>query len=760
LFVVYSCLGSFVPVFAQDTAEATTLLANSECPDDPYLTTSAWSSAPSRLVAVSNKVDTESCSYSWPERCESKYKKRIEYFFFEKDSLENANLHLLKWEYLECIQPSMNADMTCKESETAYGKDLTKCCSWDPYKRLRRNGDRWSNEEENRRQMTQCCEAWSQVYTVDRLNTDNTEDEPDELFTSLCCAWELYDDWKKCCDWEIYDDWWKEMCCGAWSIPFKWEDWKYSCVKEDTCTALAQKIGAAYEWMQYVQCHQTTKQEIKDEQAWEIQNRIKALSEDVNKYKCNLVPSLKLQIDEVIAWKKDFWPEVCNSLQWLYTQRECLKAASFMNEFTLAKWDLETYTSQLTTINSNLDETNVTEEALSLAEQYEQIEKMAKKASKAVKKNTGEEPKYRAVNDYCSAVWVWDMPDIAPLAACDEIWTSKPLPTSTNIESYLRDQLEIISTNVSRTTADIVMFGGDSENKVLDDAKESYKTLKSQVVKLQEDFEKDGAPVLMSQNVSICSNLWDIAHAWTLVQAVAEGDDEKSEKDGAVNAAIVTKAENLYGHLTTFCTSLETYRTAQENQEQVAEWETKEPLEDTPENRRIMRDLQIKSCQDCKTYDKYWVCCGESDWLASDNLCYPKDMISTTTREFCHTWTTEDGECIRNDYGSMWLHCTPQQLISWKCSMETYKMLQIRQSNQDPDPGSFIQDIILAITSFVWVVATISLIVIGMRFVGGGVDESQASTAIQWIKYVVIGIMLVALSYTIIRVIQYIAMWR
>jgi len=65
---------------------------------------------------------------------------------------------------------------------------------------------------------------------------------------------------------------------------------------------------------------------------------------------------------------------------------------------------LETYTSQLTTINSNLDETNVTEEALSLAEQYEQIEKMAKKASKAVKKNTGEEPKYRAVNDYCSAV--------------------------------------------------------------------------------------------------------------------------------------------------------------------------------------------------------------------------------------------------------------------------------------------------------------------------------------------------------------------
>ncbi|NCQ81797.1 hypothetical protein GW750_03150 [bacterium] len=99
------------------------------------------------------------------------------------------------------------------------------------------------------------------------------------------------------------------------------------------------------------------------------------------------------------------------------------------------------------------------------------------------------------------------MPDIAPLAACDEIWTSKPLPTSTNIESYLRDQLEIISTNVSRTTADIVMFGGDSENKVLDDAKESYKTLKSQVVKLQEDFEKDGAPVLMSQNVSICSNL-------------------------------------------------------------------------------------------------------------------------------------------------------------------------------------------------------------------------------------------------------------
>jgi len=45
-----------------------------------------------------------------------------------------------------------------------------------------------------------------------------------------------------------------------------------------------------------------------------------------------------------------------------------------------------------------------------------------------------------------------------------------------------------------------------------------------------------------------------------------------------------------------------------------------------------------------------------------------------------------------------------------------------------------------------------------MRFVGGGVDESQASTAIQLIKYVVIGIMLVALSYTIIRVIQYIAM--
>lgn len=125
----------------------------------------------------------------------------------------------------------------------------------------------------------------------------------------------------------------------------------------------------------------------------------------------------------------------------------------------------------------------------------------------------------------------------------------------------------------------------------------------------------------------------------------------------------------------------------------------------------------------------------------------------------CPAWISDEWDCLVNEQGTLGIEMNPDCLTSWNCSLNVYELLGIRQSDQNPDPNLFVQDIVLAATSFIGVVVTISLVVAGVKYVfsaaPGNVTSSE--TAKKGILYAFLWLLLVSLSYAIIRVIQYIA---
>jgi hypothetical protein len=69
----------------------------------------------------------------------------------------------------------------------------------------------------------------------------------------------------------------------------------------------------------------------------------------------------------------------------------------------------------------------------------------------------------------------------------------------------------------------------------------------------------------------------------------------------------------------------------------------------------------------------------------------------------------------------------------------------------------FVQDVLLSATLFIGTIITIALIYSGIMYIMAGVDGKDPSKAKNGITYSIIGLLLVISSYTIIRLVQYIA---
>lgn len=125
----------------------------------------------------------------------------------------------------------------------------------------------------------------------------------------------------------------------------------------------------------------------------------------------------------------------------------------------------------------------------------------------------------------------------------------------------------------------------------------------------------------------------------------------------------------------------------------------------------------------------------------------------------CKTWDAEGWDCLVNNQWTMWIELNPDCLTSWSCSLNVYELLGIRKSDQNPDPNLFVQDIVLWATSFIGIVVTISLVVAGAKYIFSAAPWNVASseTARNGILYAFLWLLLVSLSYGIIRIIQYIA---
>ncbi len=101
---------------------------------------------------------------------------------------------------------------------------------------------------------------------------------------------------------------------------------------------------------------------------------------------------------------------------------------------------------------------------------------------------------------------------------------------------------------------------------------------------------------------------------------------------------------------------------------------------------------------------------------------------------------------------------SPECIWNGTCKLNAYKTLQIRdESDRYNKPVDFVQDIFLWATFFIGTMTTIWLIISWMMMVFWWADEGMYEKGKQGMKYSIIGLLLVILSYTIIRATQYIA---
>jgi hypothetical protein len=152
---------------------------------------------------------------------------------------------------------------------------------------------------------------------------------------------------------------------------------------------------------------------------------------------------------------------------------------------------------------------------------------------------------------------------------------------------------------------------------------------------------------------------------------------------------------------------------------------------------------------------------GQLSQLDCSKLKYSEKKINSDWRMSCICESGQKNdkwdECLINTAGNLGISCDPTQLLNGTCRRNINKTLGIRNSDTTPNPTVLLQDIILTATSFVGTLIVIALLVTGAKYIRWWYDESSAGDLKKSIKNLLIWLFLVIWSYTIIRLIQYIA---
>ena len=150
----------------------------------------------------------------------------------------------------------------------------------------------------------------------------------------------------------------------------------------------------------------------------------------------------------------------------------------------------------------------------------------------------------------------------------------------------------------------------------------------------------------------------------------------------------------------------------------------------------------------------------------SDDLtnCKKANRYTEWPLQKCCDWIVQTGSdgkaiCVVNNYWDAWIWMNTQCLTNGQCSYNIYKTLWIRKSDQNPKVSSFVQDIVLAATMFIWTVVSLVLIVSGILYILAWItwNTTLADKAKKWITWSVLWLILVVTSYSIVRLIQFLA---
>jgi len=190
----------------------------------------------------------------------------------------------------------------------------------------------------------------------------------------------------------------------------------------------------------------------------------------------------------------------------------------------------------------------------------------------------------------------------------------------------------------------------------------------------------------------------------------------------------------------------------------------KPPIDSSEINIEELQQIQ----QELNNQQKNEECKQNILWSTRDTVVWSctceKGMVpdKLECRKTCPDWYTEinwvkQNECLINTAWDLWIDCAPEKLINGTCSRNINKTLGVRQSDTTPNPTVLLQDIVLAATSFVGTMIMIALVVMGIKYVKWWYDESSTGDLKGNIRKLLIWLFLVIGSYTIIRLVQYVA---
>lgn len=128
------------------------------------------------------------------------------------------------------------------------------------------------------------------------------------------------------------------------------------------------------------------------------------------------------------------------------------------------------------------------------------------------------------------------------------------------------------------------------------------------------------------------------------------------------------------------------------------------------------------------------------------------------TPENCD-WICQDNTCITNEYWDLGLNINTECLLNGQCSMNIYETVWIRKSNPDPSVKTFAQDIILGTSMFFGTVMTVLFIISGLSYVMAWYSGKSPDKAKKMMIWSIVWLLFVTFSYTIIRLIQFLATW-
>ena len=131
------------------------------------------------------------------------------------------------------------------------------------------------------------------------------------------------------------------------------------------------------------------------------------------------------------------------------------------------------------------------------------------------------------------------------------------------------------------------------------------------------------------------------------------------------------------------------------------------------------------------------------------------DTTTPTTPTTTTTTTTTPASSVN------WITINEACLTNGQCKFNIYDTLGIRKSVRatgDPTSvGLFVQDIVLSATFFIWTVVTIALIISGLMYIFAAASGKDPKNAKSGIIGALIGLVIIACSYFIIRLVQYLA---